>query len=91
VSDRPRLGSSAIYVDKSASTLCEILLSKLVTFQSPFASDVDPNLGFDGGVLEVSFDGGNTFQGILAVGGSLVVGGYNRTISTGRGSPIGGR
>ena len=43
------------------------------------ASDVDPNVGFDGGVLEMSFDGGNTFQDILAVGGSFVMGGYNRT------------
>jgi hypothetical protein len=55
------------------------------------ASDVDPNLGFDGGVLEVSFDGGNTFQDILAVGGTFVMGGYNRTIATDRGSPIAGR
>jgi len=39
VSDRPRLGSSAICVDRPASPLCEILLSKLVTFQSPFDSD----------------------------------------------------
>jgi hypothetical protein len=55
------------------------------------ASDVDPNVGFDGGVLEMSFDGGNTFQDILAVGGSFSSGGYNRTISTVRGSPIAGR
>ena len=39
----------------------------------------------------MSFDGGNTFQDILAVGGSFVMGGYNRTISTDRGSPIAGR
>jgi hypothetical protein len=55
------------------------------------ASDVDPNVGFDGGVLEMSFDGGNTFQDILAVGGTFIMGGYNRTISTDRGSPIAGR
>ena len=55
------------------------------------ASDVDPNVGFDGGVLEMSFDGGNTFQDILTVGGSFIMGGYNRTISTDRGSPIAGR
>ena len=55
------------------------------------ASDVDPNVGFDGGVLEMSFDGGNTFQDILAVGGTFSIGGYNRTISTDRGSPIAGR
>jgi hypothetical protein len=65
-----------------------------LTFQQNFnleASDVDPNLGFDGGVLEVSLDGGNTFQDILDAGGSFVVGGYNRTIATDRGSPIAGR
>jgi hypothetical protein len=55
------------------------------------ASDSDPNVGFDGGVLEVSTDGGNTFQDILTAGGSFVIGGYNRTISTDRGSPIAGR
>src|SRR5690349_15720672 len=55
------------------------------------ASDQDPNLGYDGGVLEVSKDNGNTYQDILAAGGSFVMGGYNRTISTDRGSPIAGR
>ena len=53
------------------------------------ASDVDPSVGFDGGVLELSTDGGNTFQEIPA--GAFVMGGYNRTISTDRGSPIAGR
>lgn len=65
-----------------------------LTFEHNFnleASDVDPNVGFDGGVLEMSFDGGNTFQDILAIGGSFSIGGYNRTISTDRGSPIAGR
>ena len=42
-------------------------------------------------VLELSSDGGNTFQDILAAGGSFAVGGYNRTIATDRGSPIAGR
>ena len=65
-----------------------------MTFRHNFnleASSEDPNLGFDGGVLEISTDGGNTFQDILAAGGSFVMGGYNRTISTDRGSPIAGR
>jgi hypothetical protein len=65
-----------------------------ITFRHNFnleASDADPNLGFDGGVLEISTDGGNTFQDIVDVGGSFVQGGYNRTISTDRGSPIAGR
>ena len=65
-----------------------------LTFRHNFnleASDMNPNAGFDGGVLELSTDGGNTFQDITAVGGSFVMGGYNRTIATDRGSPIAGR
>ena len=65
-----------------------------VSFQHNFnleASDADPTLGFDGAVLELSTDGGNTFQDIIDAGGSFLQGGYNRTISTDRGSPIAGR
>jgi len=65
-----------------------------LTFRQNFnleASDQDPNLGFDGGVLEISVDGGQTYQDILDAGGVFVTGGYNRTISTDRGSPIAGR
>jgi hypothetical protein len=54
-------------------------------------ASADPNIGFDGGLLEISQDGGNTFRDILAAGGSFVMGGYNRTIATDRGSPIAGR
>jgi len=64
------------------------------TFRHNFnleASDVDDQLGFDGAVLEISFDGGNTFQDIVDAGANFVQGGYNRTISTDRGSPIAGR
>jgi hypothetical protein len=65
-----------------------------LTFRHNFnleASAIDPNVGFDGGVLEISTDGGNTFRDILAAGGTFTAGGYNRTISTDRGSPIAGR
>ena len=65
-----------------------------VSFRHNFnleASDIDPDVGFDGGVLELSTDGGNTFQDVLAAGGSFVTGGYNRTIAADRGSPIAGR
>ncbi len=50
-----------------------------------------PTSALTGGVLELSTDGGNTFHDILDVGGIFVTGGYNRTISTDRGSPIAGR
>ena len=66
----------------------------LLTFRHNFnleASDLDPNVGFDGGVLELSTDNGNTFQDIIAAGGGFISGGYNSTIATDRGSPIAGR
>ncbi len=69
-------------------------LSPQLTFRHNFnleASDQDPNLGFDGAVLEISVDQGQTYQDILDAGGILITGGYNRTISTDRGSPIAGR
>jgi hypothetical protein len=46
--------------------------------------------GFDGGVLEVSVNGG-PWQDVLAAGGSFVAGGYNGTIDTEFESPIAGR
>ena len=66
----------------------------VLTFRHNFnleASDQNQSVGYDGGVLEVSSDGGNTFQDVLAAGGSFGVGGYNRTIASDRGSPIAGR
>jgi hypothetical protein len=68
-------------------------VSAQLTFRQNFNLEAAPdqNVGFDGGVLEISTDGGNTFRDILVAGGSFVIGGYNRTISTGRGSPIAGR
>src|SRR5882757_11202374 len=47
--------------------------------------------GFDGGVLEVSFDDGQTFQDVLAAGGAFVVGGYTGTINSCCGNPLAGR
>lgn len=84
----------SVVSDKRLDSLPLPIASIQLTFQQNFnleASDVDPNVGFDGGVLEMSTDGGNTFQDILAVGGSFASGGYNRTISSDRGSPIAGR
>ena len=95
---------NAAFVDDSAElsdkrldllglTILETGLIRL-TFRHNFnleASEQNQSVGYDGGVLELSSDGGNTFQDVLAAGGSFVVGGYNRTIATDRGSPIAGR
>ncbi len=52
------------------------------------ALDVDPNLGFDGGVLEISVDQGQTYHDIIDAGGSFLLGAITAQISTDRGSPI---
>src|SRR5207253_10390322 len=60
-----------------------------LTFRNNF--NLEP--GFDGAVLEIAIAGvaGGAFQDIVAAGGSFVSGGYNRTISTFYGSPLGNR
>jgi hypothetical protein len=57
-----------------------------LTFRHTF----DLEAGFDGGVLEISINGG-AFSDILAAGGSFVTNGYNRTLSTVQGNPLAGR
>jgi len=95
--DAAFIDDSAVVSDKRLDSLHFPLAtgpSAQLIFRHNFnleASDVDPNLGFDDGLLENSFDGGNTFQDILVAGGSFVIGGYNRTISSDRGGPIAGR
>jgi hypothetical protein len=64
-----------------------------MTFRNAFnfeADDRNPNIGYDGLVLEISISGG-PFQDIVAAGGYFVAGGYNRTISNDFASPIAGR
>jgi hypothetical protein len=90
--DDPSVISDKV-LDFCCITIFEACCGQL-TFRQNFnleASDQDPNLGFDGGVLEISVDQGQTYQDILDAGGVFVTGGYNRTISTDRGSPIAGR
>jgi serine protease AprX len=77
-------------LDSPQFAFFEVFAARL-TFRHNFnleASDMDPNLGFDGGVLELSTDGGNTFQYVPP--SAFLIGGYNRTISPDRGSPIAG-
>ena len=45
---------------------------------------------YDGGVLEISTNGG-AFTDLLAAGGSFIVAGYNQTVATGYGNPLAGR
>ena len=58
--------------------------------QLSFRNRFDTEASFDGMVLDMSTDGG-AFQDILAAGGLFVSGGYNATLDTRTGNPIGGR
>ncbi|MEK6799281.1 MAG: carboxypeptidase regulatory-like domain-containing protein [Planctomycetota bacterium] len=58
--------------------------------QLSFRNNYATESGYDGGVLEISINGG-AFIDILAAGGSFVSGGYNRTLSTGFSNPLPGR
>ncbi|HKQ07966.1 MAG TPA: HYR domain-containing protein [Blastocatellia bacterium] len=78
-----RLDSPSISITTAAAQL---------TFRNFFDLN-DSGGGFDGGVLEVSTDGGATWADITSagIGGSFVQNGYNRTISVNFASPIAGR
>ena len=62
------------------------LTSAILTFRNNYALQNT----FDGGVLEISIDGG-AFQDILSAGGSFLQGGYNGTVNTCCGNPLAGR
>ncbi|SRR6266403_998790 len=87
---------NAAFVDDPATISDKQLLSPNVSLSARavqifFANNFDFQDGFDGGVLEVSFDNGLTFQDIHAAGGTFVRGGYNGSISICCGNPLAGR
>ncbi|MDB5334442.1 MAG: hypothetical protein JWN70_61 [Planctomycetaceae bacterium] len=76
------------FVPDSAGTSDSQLTSPSIVItqvhpQLKFQNSYNTEAGTDGGVLEVSVNGG-AFNDILAAGGSFVTGGYNSTITTGR-------
>jgi hypothetical protein len=74
------------YLDSPSGTIDPNESLSVLTFWHNYALED----GFDGGVLEISLDGG-PFQDILAVSGFFYQGGYNGTISTCCGNPLAGR
>jgi hypothetical protein len=88
---------NAAFVDDPATISDKQLLSPSITLicdagrvQISFRNNFNFQDGFDGGVLEVSYDGG-LFQDVLSVGGMFVLGGYNGTINSCCGNPLAGR
>ncbi|MCV4754180.1 hypothetical protein OFC37_32455, partial [Escherichia coli] len=55
-----------------------------------FRHSYDTEAGWDGGVLEISINGG-AFQDILAAGGSFITNGYNGQLGSGTNNPIANR
>ncbi|MEM6337215.1 MAG: hypothetical protein AAF752_11655, partial [Bacteroidota bacterium] len=51
----------------------------------------DTEATYDGGVIEISTDGGTTWVDLVTAGAAVVEGGYNGTISTQYGNPLAGR
>jgi hypothetical protein len=86
---------NAMFTPDAGEIRDSVLDSPPIPISSPaarleFRNRYDLERDQDGGVLEISIDGGD-FQDILAAGGAFVTGGYNSTISTQFSSPIGGR
>jgi hypothetical protein len=88
---------NAAFIDDPATISDKQLLSPSIesicdagAVQVAFRNNFDLQDGFDGGVLEVSYDDGLTFQDVLAVG-TFVLGGYNGTINSCCGNPLAGR
>jgi uncharacterized repeat protein (TIGR01451 family) len=65
--------------------------SAQLTFRQTFNLANRPSRSrfYNGGVLQISI-GGGAFADILSAGGSFVTGGYNCTLATGTGNPLGG-
>lgn len=89
---------NAAYVDDREITSDKRLLSPNMSLvpdsehvQVSFLNNFNTQDGFDGGVLEVSFDNGLSFQDVIAAGGIFVNSGYTGTISTCCGNPLAGR
>ena len=87
---------NAASVDDPPTISDKQLLSPNITLSARavqifFANNFNLQEGFDGGVLEVSFDNGITFQDILTAGGTFAHGGYNGAISECCGNPLAGR
>jgi hypothetical protein len=89
---------NAMFVDDPDTISDKQLLSPNIGFvadagppQLRFRNNFNLQDGFDGGVLEISFDDGLTFHDIVDAGGTFLSGGYNGTISGCCGNPLAGR
>ena len=91
----PESGINAAFIDDPGVVSDKRLESPSISITSSnaqlsFRNNFNLEESFDGGVLEISLNGGG-FVDILSAGGSFAAGGYTDTIDTGFQSPIAGR
>src|SRR5262249_1055494 len=87
----PSSAPNAAFAPNTATAGVTELVSPTMTIngapaQVSFKNAFNTESGFDGGVLEISINGG-PFQDILAVGGTFASGGYTGTLSVGTQNP----
>ena len=86
---------NAAFVDDPAVVSDKQLVSPALavvssTAQVSFRNNYNLETGYDGGVLEISIDGG-PFNDIVTAGGSFASGGYVSAVSTSYSNPLAGR
>jgi hypothetical protein len=86
--------NSAFAIDPGAAGVSQLLSPSIeITSTSPeltFRQKYNTEAGYDGGVLEISINGGS-FVDILTAGGSFVTNGYNGSLSCCYQNPLAGR
>ena len=83
--------SDATTLDVKDDRLVSPALELTAVTHLSFWHRFDFEAGFDGGVLEVSTEGGASWVDAVAGGGEFLAGGYNGVLSADDGSPIPGR
>lgn len=73
-----------------ASLISPVIPISSSSLQLSFSHRYSLESGYDGGVLELSVDGG-AFTDVLTAGGTFVQGGYSGSVASGTGNPFGGR
>ncbi len=63
----------------------------VLSFSHAFNFEFDANGTYDGGIVEISTNGGTSFANVSTLGASFTTGGYNATIASGFGNPIAGQ
>jgi hypothetical protein len=86
---------NAVFASDPASVFDQQLISPVFPIsgsgaQLKFRHSYDLEHGYDGGVLEISINGG-PFIDIISAGGTFITGDYNGSLPTGFGNPLAGR